>query len=195
LYGADGHLRQPAVVVPGARKKHPPYYFYILRSLVKRNMFSPQRRRYRRYVYGGICAHHGPPKRLRQHNGILVGGAKDTSFDRPWLIMCYVTCSAGLVDHTEICRLEKKFHLVQRRNQKAAIPVSSTAEKMKKKTSSVRKYTYNPGSSSYTQPHPENKTTPLPFYMFKDHAGQDLTEFSKAFYNLLWILRKSFQHS
>jgi len=54
-----------------------PYFVYVLSSMTKR----------RTYV-GVTC---DLSRRLRQHNGILKGGAKYTTVGRPWKMICYVT--------------------------------------------------------------------------------------------------------
>lgn len=54
-----------------------PYFVYILSSTTRR----------RTYV-GVTC---DLTRRLKQHNGILKGGAKYTTVGRPWKMICYVT--------------------------------------------------------------------------------------------------------
>jgi len=46
-------------------------------------------------------------KRLRQHNGELVGGAKYTKIGRPWELVCYVT---GFPDHRTALQYEWRNH-------------------------------------------------------------------------------------
>lgn len=42
-------------------------------------------------------------RRMRQHNGLLVGGSRYTSRYRPWRLVCYVT---GFRSQTEVLRFE-----------------------------------------------------------------------------------------
>lgn len=52
-------------------------------------------------VYTGIT--NQLQRRLRQHNGALVGGSKYTARFRPWRIVCYIT---GFQNHREVLRYE-----------------------------------------------------------------------------------------
>jgi predicted GIY-YIG superfamily endonuclease len=47
-------------------------------------------------------------RRLRQHNGELVGGAKSTSRHKPWEMRVYVS---GFKNRSEACRWEKLLKL------------------------------------------------------------------------------------
>ncbi|CAN6374039.1 unnamed protein product [Urochloa humidicola] len=46
------------------------------------------------------------PRRLRQHNGELKGGAKASSAGRPWNLACLVE---GFVNRSEACEFESKW--------------------------------------------------------------------------------------
>ena len=65
----------PNSVITCIKKYH---YVYLLQSIVK-----PRR------TYVGYTVN--PSKRLRQHNGEIKGGAKKTSRDRPWRMICYIS--------------------------------------------------------------------------------------------------------
>ncbi|KAF8707117.1 hypothetical protein HU200_030354 [Digitaria exilis] len=52
------------------------------------------------------------PRRLRQHNAELKGGAKASSAGRPWNLACLVE---GFVDRTEACEFESKWKNISRK--------------------------------------------------------------------------------
>ncbi|RRT55136.1 hypothetical protein B296_00048663 [Ensete ventricosum] len=51
-------------------------------------------------------------RRLKQHNGILKGGAKACSAGRPWTLACIIR---GFKDRSEACEFESKWKSVSRR--------------------------------------------------------------------------------
>lgn len=71
----------------------PPYVVYLL--------YSEETRR----TYVGST--NNPAKRLRQHNGELVGGAKYTRAGRPWRKICHVT---GFPDRRTALQFEWRMH-------------------------------------------------------------------------------------
>ncbi|XP_058734792.1 structure-specific endonuclease subunit slx1 [Vicia villosa] len=52
------------------------------------------------------------PRRLRQHNGELKGGAKASRAGRPWVCACIV---CGFTDRSEACVFESKWKALTRR--------------------------------------------------------------------------------
>ncbi|RCV37007.1 hypothetical protein SETIT_8G027700v2 [Setaria italica] len=52
------------------------------------------------------------PRRLRQHNGELKGGAKAASAGRPWNLACLVE---GFVSKSEACEFESKWKNISRK--------------------------------------------------------------------------------
>lgn len=56
------------------------YFCYLLKS---------QNEKYKDDTYIGFTD--DPLKRLRQHNGIIKGGAKKTSHKRPWVIVIVIS--------------------------------------------------------------------------------------------------------
>ncbi|CAO2143245.1 unnamed protein product, partial [Urochloa humidicola] len=52
------------------------------------------------------------PRRLRQHNGELKGGAKAASAGRPWNLACLVE---GFVNRSEACEFESKWKNISRK--------------------------------------------------------------------------------
>lgn len=59
-------------------QKYQSYYVYLLQSI------NNERKTYIGYTID-------PVRRLRQHNGEIMGGAKKTKDARPWRMICYVT--------------------------------------------------------------------------------------------------------
>ena len=56
------------------------YWVYVIESLVPR--YAKNGRKLRGFFYVGMTTH--PDRRLRQHNGEIVGGGRYTSKHRPW---------------------------------------------------------------------------------------------------------------
>uniref|UniRef100_A0A0E0F9G4 GIY-YIG domain-containing protein n=2 Tax=Oryza meridionalis TaxID=40149 RepID=A0A0E0F9G4_9ORYZ len=52
------------------------------------------------------------PRRLRQHNGELKGGAKASSAGRPWNLACLIE---GFVNRSEACEFESKWKNISRK--------------------------------------------------------------------------------
>ncbi|RLN30410.1 structure-specific endonuclease subunit slx1-like [Panicum miliaceum] len=52
------------------------------------------------------------PRRLRQHNGELKGGAKAASAGRPWNLACLVE---GFANRSEACEFESKWKNISRK--------------------------------------------------------------------------------
>ncbi|WVZ54470.1 hypothetical protein U9M48_005257 [Paspalum notatum var. saurae] len=52
------------------------------------------------------------PRRLRQHNGELKGGAKASSAGRPWNLACLVE---GFANRSEACEFESKWKNISRK--------------------------------------------------------------------------------
>ncbi|TVU26974.1 hypothetical protein EJB05_29552 [Eragrostis curvula] len=52
------------------------------------------------------------PRRLRQHNGELKGGAKASCAGRPWTLACLVE---GFVNRSEACEFESKWKNISRK--------------------------------------------------------------------------------
>ncbi|KAL2329311.1 hypothetical protein Fmac_022738 [Flemingia macrophylla] len=52
------------------------------------------------------------PRRLKQHNGELKGGAKASRAGRPWICACIV---CGFTDRSEACVFESKWKAISRR--------------------------------------------------------------------------------
>lgn len=75
---------------------HTPYCCYLLKSL--KPGFTNR-------TYFGYTKN--PTKRLRQHNGEIVGGAKATTKFRPWQIVCLVT---GFPNKRTALQFEWKNH-------------------------------------------------------------------------------------
>ena len=71
-----------------------PYYCYILQSIS-----NPRR------TYIGIT--NNLKRRLRQHNGDIVGGAKYTRSNRPWQMIGYL---GGFRNKNEVLRFEYRMH-------------------------------------------------------------------------------------
>jgi predicted GIY-YIG superfamily endonuclease len=69
------------------------HYVYLIRSLTTNK------------TYVGYALN--PHRRLRQHNGEIVGGAKSTHSGRPWTIICYVT---GFPDNSTALQFEWRNH-------------------------------------------------------------------------------------
>lgn len=65
-------------------------------------------------TYVGITNNMG--RRLRQHNGVIVGGAKTTSSDklRPWSVVLFVS---GFRSHVEALQFEWAVHHPRRKGQ------------------------------------------------------------------------------
>ncbi len=74
-----------------AEKKH---YCYLLQSISNENR-----------TYVGYTR--DPQKRLRQHNGEIVGGAKSTRSHRPWRIICTIE---GFPDKRTALQFEWRMH-------------------------------------------------------------------------------------
>ena len=72
-------------------KKH---YCYLLQSL------SRPRKTYIGYTIN-------PKRRLRQHNGEITGGAKKTSYARPWRMICFI---CGFPTHRSALQFEYANH-------------------------------------------------------------------------------------
>jgi predicted GIY-YIG superfamily endonuclease len=68
------------------------WYNYILKS---------EHPRYPRSTYNGKT--NDPKRRIRQHNGEIVGGAKATHNKRPWKFICLIS---GFVDERDALRCE-----------------------------------------------------------------------------------------
>ncbi|AQK38696.1 holiday junction resolvase, S1x1p, URI domain nuclease isoform 1 [Zea mays] len=86
---------------PGAAKSTkapPPWCVYLIASS-----------RIRR-TYVGVTTDF--PRRLRQHNGELKGGAKASSAGRPWNLACLVE---GFANRSEACEFESKWKIVSRK--------------------------------------------------------------------------------
>lgn len=71
------------------------YELYILQSLT-----NPK------CTYVGITTNH--KRRLRQHNGEIKGGAKQTQANRPWARVAYLT---GFANDKQVRSLEKRMHM------------------------------------------------------------------------------------
>ncbi|RLM58167.1 structure-specific endonuclease subunit slx1-like [Panicum miliaceum] len=80
------------------RKEPPPWCVYLIASS----------RIPRTYV--GVTTDF--PRRLRQHNGELKGGAKAASAGRPWNLACLVE---GFVNRSEACEFEYKWKNISRK--------------------------------------------------------------------------------
>ncbi|KAF9592776.1 hypothetical protein IFM89_017346 [Coptis chinensis] len=52
------------------------------------------------------------PRRLKQHNGDLKGGAKASRAGRPWICACIIQ---GFKNHSEACELESKWKSCSRK--------------------------------------------------------------------------------
>ncbi|GAB2289000.1 hypothetical protein Dimus_037520 [Dionaea muscipula] len=52
------------------------------------------------------------PRRLKQHNGELKGGAKASRAGRPWVCACLVE---GFIDRSEACEFESKWKILSRK--------------------------------------------------------------------------------
>lgn len=79
------------------------HYCYLLQSVSNRRKW-----------YVGYSLN--PIHRLGQHNGVIEGGAKETSKDRPWKLIC---CLSGLPNHQQALMWEwawQKRQLVKRPN-------------------------------------------------------------------------------
>lgn len=88
----DGDVRSGHIL---QAYKPPLYDLYILQSESKRIC-----------TYVGITKHH--TRRLRQHNGEIKGGAKQTRAHRPWKRVLYVT---GFTSDAQARSLEKRMHM------------------------------------------------------------------------------------
>ncbi len=87
------------------------YYVYLLQSI------SNPRKTYIGYTIN-------PIKRLRQHNGEIVGGAKRTKSARPWRMICYLTgfqTSKIALQFEWLNNHPKKMGLTQRNSVKGRI--------------------------------------------------------------------------
>ena len=101
-------------------KKH---YCYLLQSLSNNNR-----------TYVGYTKN--PPKRLRQHNGEIAGGAKYTRSYRPWRMIGYIE---GFPDKRTALQFEWRMHhpLVKRTGIKARLITLSETLAMEKYTSTA----------------------------------------------------------
>ena len=101
-------------------KKH---YCYLLQSLSNNNR-----------TYVGYT--NDPPKRLRQHNGEIAGGAKYTRSYRPWRIICILE---GFPDKRTALQFEWRMHhpLVRRTGLKGRLLTLSETLSMNKYTSTA----------------------------------------------------------
>ncbi|KAK3139302.1 hypothetical protein QOZ80_5AG0381040 [Eleusine coracana subsp. coracana] len=71
-----------------------------------------------RRTYVGITTNF--PRRLRQHNGELKGGAKAACAGRPWNLACLVE---GFADRSEACEFESKWkNISQKMGRKKSEP-------------------------------------------------------------------------
>ncbi|XP_057456923.1 structure-specific endonuclease subunit slx1 [Lotus japonicus] len=53
------------------------------------------------------------PRRLKQHNGQLIGGAKASRAGRPWICACVI---CGFTNRSEACAFESKWKVFSRRS-------------------------------------------------------------------------------
>lgn len=77
------------------------HYVYLLKS-------TSTRRTYIGYTID-------PQRRLRQHNGEIVGGAKYTRYGRPWIMVLYIT---GFPCHRTALQYEWRCHHPPKRFRK-----------------------------------------------------------------------------
>lgn len=56
-----------------------------------------------------------PSRRIRQHNGEIVGGAKATSSKRPWKFICLIS---GFIDEKDALRAEWRIKHPTRKRKK-----------------------------------------------------------------------------
>lgn len=68
--------------------------------------------RFSSYTYVGIT--NNLKRRLRQHNGELVGGAKATKGKGPWEFVCVLS---GFPDETNLRQFEWRMHRLSRRSR------------------------------------------------------------------------------
>lgn len=66
---------------------------YVLRSITNPNLF-----------YVGYT--NNIERRIRQHNGLIAGGGKYTSTNRPWELACLIFCAEKSMDKSEALRVE-----------------------------------------------------------------------------------------
>jgi predicted GIY-YIG superfamily endonuclease len=67
------------------------------------------------------------PRRLRQHNGEIVGGAKRTRKGRPWDPVCVIE---GFHDNSSALRFEYRLHHPGRRCPKSQTPLEFNLNNM-----------------------------------------------------------------
>ena len=94
------------------------HYCYLLQSI------SNSRKTYFGYTVN-------PKRRLRQHNGEIVGGAKRTRRARPWKMMLFIS---GFIDNHQALSFEWHLHHPPRRgsNLKGRLRIITEVAKMNK---------------------------------------------------------------